>query len=318
MFPASAGTGFMVMLTSRLFRSKKIMNSSEPANKKTWETIWAQGMLHMILLLLVVFFVEISTVKADGLFDFQMKLAEKGNAEAQLKVGEMYETGFGVKKDMQQARTWIEKSAAQGNETAGFKLLYWSMQKNGMKGENKARYGEMLKKAEAGNGYAMYYIGLVNASGAGVRVNYNKSLDWLNKATLIGILEAEREIGAVREKQQAAQVQARKAREQRKVQQAADKKAKLEDNKRKQAEAQRQQRAQKQQQADASAKASAAAAKKAEEARLLAERKAQAVENERKRRALLKKRAEDKQKKKQEFESDPCSGKSARFLSTCR
>ena len=279
----------------------------------------------MVLLLLVVFIAEVSTVQADGLFDFQMKLANKGNAEAQLKVGGMYETGFGVKKDMKEAMKWVKKSAAQGNETAGFKLLYWDMQKNGLKGQNKKKYGEMAKKAEAGNGYAMYYVALVYSNRAGIRINYDTALEWLNKATLIGILEAEREVEKVRERQQAAGVKARKDKAASKAKAKADKKAKIESDKRKQAEAKRKQAERKKQQAQqkkAAAAAAVAAAsdaeKKAEDARKLAERKARAAQNERKRQALLKKKAEDKKNKKDEFESDPCAGKSARFLSTCR
>ena len=54
----------------------------------------------LIALMLLTLILSVSTIaQADGLFDFQMKLAQKGNAEAQFKVGEMYETGFGVKED---------------------------------------------------------------------------------------------------------------------------------------------------------------------------------------------------------------------------
>ena len=306
----------MSMLENNL--NKETMSSAEPESEK----IWLVGMLHMVLLLLVVFVAEISTVHADGLFDFQMKLAQKGNAEAQLKVGGMYETGFGVKKDMNEARKWVEKAAAQGNETAGFKLLYWDMLKNGMKGDNKNKYTEMAKKADAGNGFAMYYVAMVYANGAGVKVDYDKALDWLNKATLVGILEAEREVEKVREKQLASDANARMAQAASKAKAEADKKAKAEADKRKMAEAKRKQEEQQRQEAErkkaAASSAERAAAKAAEDARILAERKAKAAENEKKRQALLKKKAEDKDKKKAEFESDPCSGKSARFLSTCK
>ena len=72
-------------------------------------------------LLLVFLLVTVSLAQADGLFDFQMKLAKGGNAEAQYKVGEMYETGFGVKQDKKEAMSWMTKSSDQGHETAGFK-----------------------------------------------------------------------------------------------------------------------------------------------------------------------------------------------------
>ncbi len=81
-----------------------------------------------LMLITLILFLPVVT-QADGLFDFQMKLAKKGNAEAQFKVGEMYETGFGVKEDKTEAMNWINKAADQGHETAKFKLLYWDIEK---------------------------------------------------------------------------------------------------------------------------------------------------------------------------------------------
>ena len=268
--------------------------------------------------------------QADGLFDFQMKLAKKGNAEAEFKVGEMYETGFGVKKDMKEARSWINKAAAQGHETASFKLMYWDIEKNGLKGENKKKFADLRTKATDGNSQAMYYVGKMHAHGVGVKKNYDKALDWLNKATFVGVLEAEREAVLVREMKQNALAKNRKAKAQRKEKdKAAQEEAKKADEeKRLKAEAAKKQDAQKRMAEkkaleDKKKKAAAAATDQENEE----VRKKQEAENkarqeaEQKKQALLKqKQAEEKRKKAKEskFESDPCKGKSARFLSTCR
>lgn len=42
--------------------------------------------------------------------------AEKGDAQAQYKLGFNYEAGIDVPKDLQQARKWYLLSAAQGNK----------------------------------------------------------------------------------------------------------------------------------------------------------------------------------------------------------
>ncbi len=280
------------------------------------------GVLNALLLLVFVFFAEVSSVQADGLFDFQMKLATKGNAEAQFKVGDMYETGFGVKTNMKEAELWTHKAAKQGHETAKFKLLYWDMKKNGMKGGNRAKYEALMKKAEAGNGQAMLYVGKMNAHGVGVKKNYDKALDWLNKATFIGVTEAEREAIAVREEKQRSLANARRSAEKRKAaaaaaaaaSAAAAAKAKQSSQKQQAAKA-----AQQKQKNDAAVAANAAAEadRKAQQERASAQKSA-AAEKERKRQALLKQRAETEKSRKAEFESDPCTGKSARFLSTCR
>ena len=121
-----------------------------------------EGFAFNTRLLVLMFFTLILftplVVVADGLFDFQMKLAKDGNAEAQYKVGEMYETGFGVKPDQKEAMSWTMKSANQGHETASFKLLYWDIEKNGLKGENKAKVAELKKKADSVRSYSLLVI----------------------------------------------------------------------------------------------------------------------------------------------------------------
>ena len=265
--------------------------------------------------------------QADGLFDFQMKMAEKGNAEAEYKVGEMYETGFGVNKDMKAAKSWIIKSANQGHETASFKLLYWDMQKNGITAANKAQVKTLQLKAKEGNHQAQYYVGKMHANGVGVTKNNNKAISWLNKAALYGVLAAEREMVLVREEKQRQQLNKRRANEKKhnelKAKQESERQARLKEQNKLQSDAETQSSKElsikKKAEADARVKAKAdkLAADEEKKAMLLAKQEAYKKREARKQ-ALLKKREADNKKRKVQFESDPCSGKSARFLSTCR
>lgn len=280
-----------------------------------------------IMLTLITVFLLLPTItQADGLFDFQMKLAQKGNAEAQFKVGEMYETGFGVKKDMTEARNWTNKSAAQGNENAGFKLLYWDVEKNGLKGGNKEKVAALQAKANEGNAHAQYYVGKMHANGVGLKKDSGEALKWLNKAAFVGVLEAEREAVVVRENKEREDIAAKKRAEEKK---RADIKAKQEREKQAKLEQQRKSEANKQAEQKARADKAAQQNKAAEQQRLQAQKEADAKaksaaqqqaarQREAEKQALLKKRAEDEQSRKAKFESDPCSGKSARFLSTCK
>lgn len=287
----------------------------------------------VVLALLSVFILLPAISQASGLFDFQMKLAEKGNAEAQYKVGEMYETGFGVKKDMAKANDWINKAASQGHEAADFKLLYWDLKKNGVNDANKEKVDALNAKAKAENPHAQYYLGKMLAYGVGVTKDTDKAIDLLNKAALVGILEAEREIVVVREDKQRQALAQRRAEEKKR----AELKAKREQENLAKQEAQRKFQAQKQAEAKARAAAAAAAAaakqnkasdiarqqaSEQEQAKIKAQKQAQeraeAKAREARKQALLDKRSEDESARKAEFESDPCSGKSARFLSTCK
>ena len=278
------------------------------------------------LMLLSVILLLPTPSQADGLFDFQMKLAEKGNAEAQFKVGEMYETGFGVKQDMEQARNWISKAADQGHETAGFKLLFWDVEKNGINDANKAKVDELKTKAGQGNAQAQYYVGKMHARGVGVKKDPDKAIEWLNKAALVGVLEAEREVAVVREEKQRQALAQRRAEEKKraelKARQEKERQARLEEQKRLQAQKDAEAKSRAEEIARQNREAAQAKAKAQQEAaekqRLLAQKQAEERQREAERQALLKKREQEKKARKAQFESDPCSGKSARFLSTCK
>jgi hypothetical protein len=290
------------------------------------------GFIAFMLMTLILFLPSLS--QADGLFDFQMKLAKKGNAEAEYKVGEMYETGFGVKKDMNEAKNWITKSASQGHETANFKLLYWDLEKNGLTQANKAEVEVLKAKAKEGNPQAEFYVGKMHAHGIGMEKNSGKAIVWLNKAALVGVLAAERELITVRESKKRQdwlrQNQKKRRADQKKsaelkAKQELEKQAQLKKQHNSQAKIKANEKARtdnvkKQEKAAADARLAAEkqAADDAAQAKILAQEEAAAKQREAQKQALLKKRAADEKKRVTQFESDPCSGKSARFLSTCR
>jgi len=291
------------------------------------------------LLLLTMFFAAVcllvsSQVFADGLFNFQMKLAVRGNAEAQFKVGEMYETGFGVEQDTTEAVKWITKAASKGHETANFKLLYWDMEKNGLNNKNRNQFEALKVKAEAGNPQAEYYLGKMHAHGVGVKKDSDKAIDWLNKAVFVGVFAAENELVLTRENKQREMLDKRRREEKQRAQREAKKEAEKQQKLKQQAEQKRQLELKQKEDAQALIKQQEAAESAAKEKQLeeqlekqrsrdraaqeQAERLAEQQREEAKKAALLKKLEEDKKVRKSQFESDPCSGKSARFLSTCR
>jgi len=283
----------------------------------------------VVLLLLSVGISLPSLSQADGLFDFQMKLAEKGNAEAEFKVGEMYETGFGVKQDMKEAENWIKKAAEKGHETANFKLLYWDLEKNGVTSSNKAGLASLQAKANEGNPQAQYYVGKMYSRGVGLKKDPDQAISWLNKAAFVGVLEAEREMVVVKEDKQRLIAEQQRAEEKKraemKAQQERERQAKLEEQRKLQqqkdleAKARAEEAARKQSQSKAEAEARMRADREAaEKQQMLARQKAEEQQREAQKQALIKKREEEEAQRKAQFESDPCSGKSARFLSTCK
>ena len=88
------------------------MDSAGLLSSKNWKT----GLLHIAILVTFVFLTQITAARADMVFDFQMKLAKKGNAEAQYKVGEMYEAGRGVDANKEEAMKWFTQAADGGSQ----------------------------------------------------------------------------------------------------------------------------------------------------------------------------------------------------------
>jgi len=237
--------------------------------------------------------------------------------------------GSGVKKDEQVALSWFEKAAAQGHKKSSYKLLYLEIKSNGLNDFTKSQLGVLRQESASGNANAQYFLGKMYATGIGVPKSLNNALTWLNKATFNGIAEAEHEAIAVEEelarlrekeaKKRAAALADAKERKAEEDRQKAIKK-KEDERKRKAAAAKRKTNK------DAEMKKSAEQRKRLED-----ERKALAAENgqlDKEKQSLAASRARKEKeaanakskdnKKEESFESDPCKGKSARFLSTCR
>lgn len=80
----------------------------------------------------------------DKAFPIYQRLAEAGNPEAQLRLGEMYWFGDATRPDLAKARDWFERSARAGNadaaaslaslkrrETHGDEIVYWTSKYQG-------------------------------------------------------------------------------------------------------------------------------------------------------------------------------------------
>jgi len=50
-------------------------------------------------------------------FSYYRKAAEQGDADSQFMIGEMYQNGEGVEKDLKSAAEWLMKAASQAMKT---------------------------------------------------------------------------------------------------------------------------------------------------------------------------------------------------------
>jgi len=146
-----------------------------------------------------------------SVFRFQKKMAERGIAESQLKLGLMYETGSGVKASQLNALIWYKKAAAQNYKPAINRLTYLEIRKSGFSPQHQAWLKELKKDASFNEGEALFLLGQMYAEGTGVEKDPQTALKLLRKAAAGNIPGSEAEI--MRVENELSRLQARNARQ---------------------------------------------------------------------------------------------------------
>ena len=121
--------------------------------------------------------------------------AEKGNATAQVYLGEMYANGEGVPQDYAEAVRWYRKSADQGNATAQFYLGYMYANGQGVTEDYSEAMRWYRKAADQGDPDAPNSIGEMYANGRGVPPDYREAMRWYRKAAEHGNADAQYNLG---------------------------------------------------------------------------------------------------------------------------
>ena len=126
-------------------------------------------------------------------------LADRGDAEAQYRVGLMYEFGKGFPKDATQAVSWLRKAANQGHAAAQVELGVIYMSGEGVAKDDAQAVSWFRKAAELGSATAQYDLGMMYAKGAGVKVDNTQAVEWLRKSADQGFALAQFDLGVAYE-----------------------------------------------------------------------------------------------------------------------
>ena len=131
--------------------------------------------------------------------------AESGEAEAQLKLGDMYSYGDGVDKDMREAVHWYRKAAKQGDHYGYGNLRSLAA----IQGVAEAQFaiGELAKDtreavhwfhkaAEQGHANAQAHLGEAYYEGDGVAKDAREAVHWYRKAAEQGHAGAQNNLGS--------------------------------------------------------------------------------------------------------------------------
>lgn len=119
------------------------------------------------------------------------KKAALGDAEAQVRLGLMYNDGDGVGRDFARAAAWFAKAAAQGHAGANHNLAVFLQNGKGMP-KDLARAFECYAKAAAkGNVLSQYNLACAYAEGIGTLQDQEQAVFWYEKAASAGYADAQ-------------------------------------------------------------------------------------------------------------------------------
>ncbi len=121
--------------------------------------------------------------------------ADKGDAAAQLQVGNFYFAGTGVARDLPKGAKYHRKAAEQGLAAAQYQLAMDYRLGEGVEQDKTEAAVWFRKAAEQNNLEAQVALGLCYAQGDGVEANGAEGLEWFRKAVAQGSADAEYQIG---------------------------------------------------------------------------------------------------------------------------
>jgi len=108
--------------------------------------------------------------------------AERGNAEAQLKLGSLYFSGIGVPFNQAEAVKWFLKAAEQGDSEAHCRLAYCYFNGNGVPEDRTEAMRRYHIAAELGNVNAQWRLGAYYLNGIEVPKDAEEAVKWFRKA----------------------------------------------------------------------------------------------------------------------------------------
>jgi hypothetical protein len=124
---------------------------------------WAcEKQLRLSMVVLALFLSPCARGQDTVLFAELLKMAERGNPEAQYHLGMMYSNGIGVSKNPQKAFEWFRKAASSGEPLASYKVgCYYSGQFESVVLIDMSKSLEYkLVAATAGYSLAQYDVGV--------------------------------------------------------------------------------------------------------------------------------------------------------------
>jgi S1-C subfamily serine protease len=113
-----------------------------------------------------------------------LPLAEQGHTSAQINLGVMYDQGYGVGQDFEQAASWYQAAARKHSPVAQYNLAMFLLQHKKRPGAEQDALEWFHKAAAQGYADAQYQLGMMYADGAAGQAGISDAPQWLYQAGL--------------------------------------------------------------------------------------------------------------------------------------
>ncbi|MDR3390420.1 MAG: tetratricopeptide repeat protein [Sulfuriferula sp.] len=123
--------------------------------------------------------------------DWREKAAKRGNVQAQLKLGQMYLAGVGVDKDLNKAEYWLKRAAIEGNSEAQFELGKLYRTENWPKHDPDLGNSWLAKSAAQGYEGAVEFVHFFEHVGLQIKEDLSQRAPQLHKLAADGDAEAQ-------------------------------------------------------------------------------------------------------------------------------
>lgn len=123
-----------------------------------------------------------SNLKGENNFDELLKVAEQGDAQAQYLLGQYFDEGIIVDKNLHDAFYWYQKSAQQNNIKAELAVAKCFKNGTGVEESEFEAFNLYQKLANQEIAEAQYYLGLCYYEGIGTDENAEEAYYWYHKS----------------------------------------------------------------------------------------------------------------------------------------
>jgi uncharacterized protein len=123
-------------------------------------------------------------------------LANNGNTDAQVRVGEMFENGLGVPPNYTKASKWYRRAAEKGDAHGAYRLGVLYLKGAGVPQDNTQAVKWFRRGADQGDAMSESALALMYDMGKGVRKDPSQALIWFRKAAEKGDSNSQLMMGA--------------------------------------------------------------------------------------------------------------------------